>query len=231
MTDISDPNNPTITISTEPSYPTQPYSVLIPPPSDLKPLYTTRLILRPLEIDSDQHAAGMFRIRSRQDVVDWLWPRTPDTSITDTKTWMSGKLFPAPDSTGGLAPRLFFFIITPKDNENLILGSVGVNSLDPAPSLGYALHPDYWGRGFASEAAGAVVRAWWGLPRINEGVGLGLGLGLREEEGGEEKLYAASNCRNVGSVKVLERVGFEVYEYVHFIDRLAFMAMGRGNLK
>ncbi|KAL2816482.1 GNAT domain-containing protein [Aspergillus granulosus] len=197
-----------------PVYPTQKPSVIVPHPSDLKPLHTERLILRPLQIDSDEDAAGMFAIRSRQDVVEWMWPPTPETDINATKTWMKRKIFSTADGTGSAGIRHFCFVILRKsDPERKIIGAVSVNSLDPAPSVGYMFHPEAWGKGYATEAVTALVEAWWNLPRAWDFE--------------EERVFAAVNCANVGSLRVLQKVGFEVYQYVEYGGKLAFMSMGR----
>ncbi|CEL04065.1 hypothetical protein ASPCAL05197 [Aspergillus calidoustus] len=197
-----------------PSYPTQKPSVIVPHPSDLEILHTGRLVLHPLRIDDDEDAAAIFDIRRRQDVIEWMWPFIPDTDMNATKTWMRGKVFSTPDGAGSVETRHFCFTIRRRgDPEERILGSVSINSLDPAPSVGYMLHPDAWGKGYATEAVRAVVEAWWSLPRAWEFA--------------DERVFAATKCANVGSLRVLEKVGFEVYEYVEYGERLAFMSMAK----
>jgi RimJ/RimL family protein N-acetyltransferase len=125
---------------------------------------------------------------------------------------MKGKLFNSPDASGAIG-RLFFFVIIPKEDPGRIIGAIGVNSLTPAPSLGYTIHPDSWGKGYASEAAQGVIDAWWRLPRA---------IGARQDE----KLYAAVNYANKGSLKVLQRNGFQVYKDVHYGEEtVAFMTL------
>lgn len=81
---------------------------------------------------------------------------------------------------------------------------MGVNALVPAPSLGYGIHPDFWGKGYVSEAVAGIVGAWWKLerkaPEVPEGSG---------SSSEVEKLFAACNTANIGSVKVLQRNGFK----------------------
>ncbi|KAF7131027.1 hypothetical protein CNMCM5793_003962 [Aspergillus hiratsukae] len=197
-------------MSTSFPYPQQAVAVIIP--EEIRPISTERLLLRPLRIGNDEDAAGIFSIRSRQDVVDWLWPRVTDKTIEETKAVMARKAFEDPDASGAVG-RLFFFVIIPKDDPERIIGSLGVNSLSPAPSVGYAIHPSYWGKGYASEALRGVIDAWWKLPRV-------AGMGQ------EEKLFAAVNLANKGSVKVLQRNGFKTYEEVQLEgDTLAFMEL------
>ncbi|EAW11091.1 GNAT family N-acetyltransferase [Aspergillus clavatus NRRL 1] len=196
------------------SYPDQAISVIIP--QHIEVIQTPRLLLRPMRIGNDEDAAGVFSFRSRQDVVDWLWPRVTDANVEATKAWMTGKIFNVPDASGAVG-RTFFFVIIPKENPQCIVGAVGVNSLAPAPSVGYAIHPSFWGKGYATEAVKGVIDAWWKLPRA-EGMGQG------------EKLFAAVNHANKGSVKVLERNGFLIYENVELFENMvAFMHLENPN--
>ncbi|KAL4905483.1 hypothetical protein BDW74DRAFT_177851 [Aspergillus multicolor] len=192
---------PARSLGINPPYPAQPVTVILPDPADLKPIYTERLILRPLDMTSDIDAEGLYRIRSRQDVASWLRAKIPDKSLADTKSWMKTKIFRTPDASGAVDSRHFYFTIRLYSDSEHIVGAMGINSLVPAPSVGYALHPDVWGRGVASEALGALVRAWYELERV----------GL-EGNVGEERLFAATSRENMGSLGVLRKVGFEVWD-------------------
>lgn len=94
-----------------------------------------------------------------------------------------------------------------------VIGAAGVNSLAPAPSIGYTLHPDFWGNGYATEAVTAIVDQWCKLPRRNP---QGLELALPKE-----RLFAACNKVNVGSVKVLQRSGFVMYDELALEEEVA----------
>ena len=52
-------------------YPAQPTVVVMPP--DPPTIQTQRLTLRPLRIGNETDAAGLFAIRRRQEVADWLY--------------------------------------------------------------------------------------------------------------------------------------------------------------
>jgi RimJ/RimL family protein N-acetyltransferase len=94
-----------------------------------------------------------------------------------------------------------------------VIGAAGVNSLVPAPSIGYTLHPDFWRNGYATEAVTAIVDQWCKLPRRNpEGLELALP---------KERLFAACNKENVGSIKVLQRSGFVMYDELVLEDDVA----------
>lgn len=57
--------------------------------------------------------------------------------------------------------------------------------------------------GYATEAVAGIIDAWWKLDRMGfEGTVLELK---------KEKLFAACNRANIGSVKVLQRTGFAIY--------------------
>lgn len=62
-------------------------------------------------------------------------------------------------------------------------------TLGAVPTLGYALHPDYWGRGYASEAARALVKAFF---RFTDG----------------DLIWAGALPENPASQKVLYKTGF-----------------------
>ncbi|PLB40359.1 GNAT family N-acetyltransferase [Aspergillus candidus] len=179
-------------------YPTQPTVVVIPP--DPPEIQTQRLTLRPLRIGNEADADGLFAIRRRQEVADWLWPRVPHHSVEETKEWMRRREFEAPDASGAVGRQFTFVIIRTDDPSEQIIGSIGINSLDPAPSLGYGIHPEFWGQGYASEAVRGLADAWWKLPRMG---------GNGETDG--ERLWAATNRANQGSVRTLEKCDFRIF--------------------
>ncbi|KAL4864448.1 hypothetical protein BDV12DRAFT_11863 [Aspergillus spectabilis] len=190
-------------------YPTQPVSVLIPESGDLEPIYTDRLVLRPVPLhdpNSDAFktvAEGEFRMRRREDVARWLRSSIPHKSIEETVSSLNAKIFSTPDASGviGKHRHLYFFIMSRDEHaEKDIIGLVGINSLHPAPSVGYALHPDAWGKGYATEAVRGVVDAWWALPRVQ--------LEVSGSDSEKERLFAITQRANVGSFKVLQKAGF-----------------------
>lgn len=136
------------------------------------------------------------------------WPKIPHKHIQETEANIANKVFQTPDAAGALGRQFYFAIISAHDPSQKVIGAVGVNSLIPAPSIGYGLHPDVWGKGYASEAVAGVIDAWWKLDRIDS-TQLG-----SESEKEKEKLFAACNKANIGSVKVLQKTGFKIYEEV-----------------
>ncbi|KAJ5168315.1 Acyl-CoA N-acyltransferase [Penicillium canariense] len=175
-------------------YPEQTTRVVIP--ATVEPIRTKNLYLRSLEL---KDATEMFEFRRRQDVADWLWPKIPHKHVRETEAIVAGKVFQTPDASGALGRQFYFAIISAVDPAQKVIGVIGINALVPAPSIGYGIHPEFWGRGYVSEAVGGVVDAWWKLERKKFE-------DLRETE----TLFAACNKANIGSIKVLQRNGFKI---------------------
>ncbi|KAJ6089757.1 hypothetical protein N7467_004973 [Penicillium canescens] len=189
-------------------YPDQVTTVIVP--SNAEPIYTKRLYLRPITMAD---AAAIFDFRRRQEVADWLRQKIPHQHISESEALIAQKTFTTPDAAGTFGRQFFFAIIRLNDPLKRVIGAAGVNSLVPAPSIGYTLHPDFWGNGYATEAVTAIVDQWCKLPRRNpEGLELALP---------KERLFAACNKENVGSVKVLQRSGFVMYDELVLEDEVA----------
>jgi RimJ/RimL family protein N-acetyltransferase len=148
------------------------------------------------------------------------WPKIPHKHIEETEANIAGKIFRTPDASGAIGRQFHFAIIDAKDPTQKVIGIVGINSLAPAPSIGYGLHPGCWGMGYASEAVTGLINAWWKLNRIDPAQ-----LRLASEK---ERLFAACNRENFGSMKVLQKNGFKVYREVYLDgDTLALLVLER----
>ncbi len=90
------------------------------------------------------------------------------------------------ENSRGKALRL---AVTLKGAARNLVGVVGVEDDDGIPSLGYWLGRPFWGRGYAGEAAHAVIDAFFRLTRA-------------------EELQALALEENAASRGVLEKVGF-----------------------
>lgn len=129
------------------------------------------------------------------------YPKEPFKSIEQTREWMSNKVFLK--GPADIIGQSFNFAILDKsipESEEQLIGYVSVNTLDPCPEIGYSLLPESWGRGYATEAVGMMLKKWWALPRRN----------MDECHGSEEKIYAICEKENIGSLTVLRKCGFEV---------------------
>ncbi|KAJ5280951.1 hypothetical protein N7478_006323 [Penicillium angulare] len=186
-------------------YPEQETRVIIPAATPT--IETERLSLRPLELS---HAEAIFEYSSRPEVAIYLLSRKPQTEIQETEYVINKKTFQTPDASGAVGRRFAFAVTQREDPAQKAIGIVSINSLMPAPSVGYGIHPDFWRSGYTTEAVAALVDAWWKLER--------------KDMGGDvqpEKLYAGCDTSNVGSVKVLLKNGFQLYEERQLEDELA----------
>ncbi|KAJ5730038.1 uncharacterized protein N7483_004546 [Penicillium malachiteum] len=180
-------------------YPDQDVRVIVP--ASIGTIQTERLYLRFIQLSD---ATDIFDYTSRQDVADFLWPKIPHMDIQETEAMIQRKTFQTVDASGALGRCFTFAIIQRDDPAQKVIGAVGINALVPAPSVGYGIHPDFWGKGYMSEAVAGVIDAWWKLERECG----------EEVDQSVEKLYAACNKANVGSVKVLLKNGFTIYEEI-----------------
>ena len=106
------------------------------------------------------------------------WSSTPRETLDQTRDWLASMI-----------------AIQPSEGEDLIMELdgrlIGKAGLWRFPEIGFILHPDYWGRGFAGEALALVLQRAFdvhGLPKVEadvdprNGSSLKLlsGLGFRE---------------------------------------------------
>lgn len=142
---------------------------------------THRLILRPLIPDD---AAAVFEYACDPDVtryMDWPTHRSMKTSLDwiqlTASQWASQEEF-----TWG---------VTVKDEGTDVVGAVGCRAIDFQVSFGYVLNRQQWNKGFATEAAKALVET---LSRI-EGV---------------KRVWATCDVDNHASANVLTKSGCEL---------------------
>ncbi|UEQ78587.1 MULTISPECIES: GNAT family N-acetyltransferase [Chryseobacterium] len=148
-------------------------------------LETERLILRKLE---DADFERLFLMDSNPEVMEYL--ETPATTVEDSKKMIRTiqKQYEE-NGVGRLA-------VIEKES-GLMIGWSGlkllrqpvngyVNTLD----LGYRFIPEFWGKGYAWEAAKASLN--YGFRTLNA-----------------ETIYAYANTGNTGSNHILKRLGFE----------------------
>ncbi|MEO0341551.1 MAG: GNAT family protein [Bacteroidota bacterium] len=79
-----------------------------------------------------------------------------------------------------------------------IIGGCGITLKRAYPdtgAIGYVLHPDFWGQGIMTEVIGGLVQ--FGFYQL-----------------GLQSIEAACDTENIGSIKVLDRNGFQLVEEV-----------------
>lgn len=101
-------------------------------------------------------------------------------------------------------PRLKYQFAFSEIGSERIIGNCGVRIDDPKHrqgNMGYEVHPDYWGRGYASEAAAAMVRFAFTDLHLH-------------------RLWAMCISANIASWKVLEKL--KMRREGHFRERVYF---------
>ena len=135
-------------------------------------LKTDRLILRPFEA-GDRDA--LFAVFSHPEAMKY-WSTPPHASPEETAQMIAGSMAADP------ATHQEFVILL----EGEVIGKAG---LWQVPEIGYILHPDYWRKGIATEAIGAVLDHAFGT------------MGL-------DRVVADVDPDNTGSIRSLEKLGF-----------------------
>lgn len=155
-------------------------------------LVTERLILREM-IAQDWEL--LYELQRDPEVVQYL---TQDVATeASTRTFVEGVL-----SSTGAEPRMVFeLVITERGGDGRLLGRCGLRRKDTEPRIGelwYVLAPSHTGRGYAIEAARAMLR-------------------FAFDELGLHRVFGDVDPRNVRSKLLLEGLGMR-YEAHHVQD-------------
>ena len=143
-------------------------------------LTTKRLRLRVVSLSDIELVWAASRVEGFNDGMVWDPPNSRDELVTTTqnnlKSWEDGTAYAfTVDLSETMTP----------------IGRVGIRQ-DDGPStwdIGFWIHPDYWGNGFATEAAQSVIE-----------------FGFSELEA--EKITTAHATWNTQSQRVIEKLGF-----------------------
>lgn len=135
---------------------------------------TARLVLRrPQVTDLD----GFYEIMSDPRAMRY-WSTLPHADRETTRRWLERKL--ARNAAGGED-----FVI---ECDGWLIGEVGAGQL---PDFGFILHPDWWGKGLATEASAAFIEYAFATSKADH-------------------LRADVDPRNAASLAVLRKLGFVV---------------------
>ena len=94
-----------------------------------------------------------------------------------------------------------------------MIGIVGVFSVKPEPEVGYTFHPEFWGKGYGTEALRAFMQVYW------------------VDRPGVQVVVARCDVENRGSRRVLEKAGFVRGEVVEGAPELpGFAGEGKRRL-
>jgi len=135
-------------------------------------LRTARLLLRRPTLDDLE---AFFGIMSHPSAMRY-WSTLPHAELDVTRVWLERMV--ARQATGGQ-----HFAI---EMDGVVIGEVGAGRL---PEFGFIIHPDYWGRGFATEASRAAIDHIFAATDAAE-------------------LKADVDPRNAGSLRTLRKLGF-----------------------
>ncbi len=158
------------------------------PSIDCPVLVTERLVLRPPHQDD---IAELVALANNRRVADMLARMPHPYGEREARAWLAANV----NRTGGAA-----YAITLAETGALV-GGAGLNARGSGLEMGYWIGEPHWGKGFATEAAHAIVDVAFKATDINE-------------------LYASTRVINPGSRRVIQKCGFR-YLGQGMIDSLA----------
>lgn len=124
-------------------------------------LATDRLYLRPPQIDD---AAAIAAALSRYEVAKDMAHVPHPYSLEDAQAWLERQ----PQISPPYGQKFAIFT-----HEDQFCGMTGFTEREELPSLGYYMHPDFWGQGLMTEANWALIKWLFngpGAPKITSGV-------------------------------------------------------------
>lgn len=172
-------------------------------------LITERLVLRPWRLDDAEQALEVYGV---SDVAKWLSPAMDSVQDSAAMRLVLEQWIGECDQIAAPAGR---WAIERKDDAQVIGGAV----LLPLPpgnedlEIGWALRPDVWGSGYATEAASALAR--WAF------------------DTGRDEIFAVARPKNSRGGAVARRIGMEwVGETEKYYDlRLQVFRLRAGDFK
>ncbi|KAG4442045.1 hypothetical protein IFR05_002439 [Cadophora sp. M221] len=145
---------------------------------------SSRLYLQTLSIDD--HLESYHRLASNDASMMWSM-RKPDISIAESLQTMR-KHLPTPEQPWNER----WAIMLKGEMEGVKPKMIGVVGIVREVEIGYRLLPDYWGKGYMSEALTMFLAMWWDLDVSQKYM----------------RLIAAADPENLGSTRILVKHGF-----------------------
>lgn len=149
---------------------------------------TRRLLMRPLRLED---APDVFLMRSSTAVMTFT-PSIPETDVEQSREWIA-KCLERPNCWN------FSMELLPRNIDDTLHKPrvIGVIGAIRTPEVGYMIHTDFWGKGYASEALQAFMPVFF------------------EHYSGKE-IYSFAEAHvdpeHIPSRKVLEKAGFMLLE-------------------
>jgi RimJ/RimL family protein N-acetyltransferase len=135
-------------------------------------LRTERLLLRRARPDD----VGAFHAIMSDPRAMLYWSTPPHATLEETRDWVASMIADSPEAREDFVVEL----------DGRVIGKAGCYRL---PEIGYILHPDVWGRGYAREAMTAVIAHIFATRDVG-------------------KITADVDPRNEASIGLLLRLGF-----------------------
>ncbi|KAI9642059.1 hypothetical protein NHQ30_009930 [Ciborinia camelliae] len=149
-----------------------------------------RLWLEPLAVE--KHLDGFHEMMSDSRVQSWT---KPTESIGESKAYMAERT-PNPEKPW-IENYAILLCSSPASvyEKPKFIGAIGMIRFEAGrgAEVGYSLHPDYYGKGYATEALKLFLGLYWS----------------KEREGDWNTLVAVINLENTSSQRVVEKVGFQ----------------------
>ncbi|KAI1399431.1 acyl-CoA N-acyltransferase [Hypoxylon fuscum] len=176
--------------------------VPLPPSSQRESIRTERLVIRPMREDDLE---AYHQLRLQPEAMTGTKIGRPDRNIDESRTALSAFL-PANDNKSFL-----FGAFLASTSE--YIGEGGVHTLESSssgwPEIGYKFKKEFWGQGYATEFLGAMLNAWWNLPKSQTSRRvISSSIERRSESEAVEQVFAITAQANKGSQRVLEKLGF-----------------------
>jgi [ribosomal protein S5]-alanine N-acetyltransferase len=158
---------------------------------------TRRLVLREFTVDDWPDVLAYER-----DARYWRYSTGMERTDNDVRAFVEAIVALQQEQ-----PRRKFRLAITLAGDDTVIGSCAVRRKDGTEfeaDIGYDLHPEYWGRGYATEAARAMIACGF-------------------EELGVHRISAWCIAEDIASVRVLEKAGLRregcLRENEHFKDR------------
>jgi len=175
-----------------------------PPVEEKYPIKTDRLWMQHLNVED--HLEGYHEIRKCPETSKFEPINSEPLTIETSRLRLSNRV----RSEANPYVQNFAIFEAPNDEDppnpgSRQVGSIGifrfpetfkaVNAEPGEPEVGYGFHPDFFGKGYATEALKGFLKYYWEIreaPHVNV-----------------KSLAAHYGVRNIASGRVLEKVGFE----------------------
>jgi len=156
------------------------------------PIATPRLLLREYSLDDYEGVHEYAKDDSTVRFMTW-GPNTTDDTLDFIKAAIGQQ---------SIEPRLNYHFVVAIRETGRIIGGCGIHIVRPEHrigEIGYCFNKHYWGKGYATESAGALLK--FGFIFLNL-----------------HRIKATCDPRNIASTRVMEKIGMR--REAHFREQL-----------